>query len=590
MNETTLPLPLPLRDPQGRPHSRQSAWAPTQPSALQTGLSSARPGWLRRKPGQLSLSRALVLATAAHVLLVLLVGTQQGSGMGGGGRPAATVASTDISIRLQDPAPLGAAPVAASPAAEPVARPPARQRANLPSTERRTRPSAPDLAPAPVPQAGQAPRGAVLRGVDTGLPAAPAMADLQPPPLPRQDAPPLAPVLAVPAPKAPERAEPPRAVTDVPASPPALPNNLPDARPQKQPALVEADRVTLPRTEDLTRGAADAARKVIAAPVQASEQAAPPLPAVAATAGQAARPTPVEPAPAASTLTDERQPTRLPLPAPVPVSPPTAQSQRPPSERSTAAPVPPPVPALVQPAPPVLQTLPPQTAVQARELPLQAPVALPAPPVAVAPPPEPAAPRVLGQQPSSFADRMPAPAPIAAVPELPALPALAAPPPAAPSGQALGVPAQLPSTAPVPLPAGPQAVTVPLPAAVRAPLPGVVQPGSAGPAALPVPAGLDGGLRGIVNVPPPPSRAASAPEGKLNLELPRAGALPPTQANQRLDPLRLTPPPADPRSKLARDIEKAGKADCRNAHGDKGLLAAPALVLDALNKDGGCKW
>lgn len=243
----------------------------------------------------------------------------------------------------------------------------------------------------------------------------------------------------------------------------------------------------------------------------------------------------------------------------------------------------------VQPTPPVLQNVPQQTQVQARELPLQAPVALPPPPVAVAPPPEPAAPRVLGQQPASFADRAPATLPIAAVPELPSVPALAAPAPVA-SGQALGAPATRPTTAPTSLPSGPQTITAPQPAAVLAPIPGAIQPGSVGPAALPVPAGLEEGLRGIVNVPPPPPRAASAPAGKLNLELPRAGALPPVQAQQRLDPLRLTPPAADPRSKLARDIEKAGKADCRTAHGDKGLLAAPALVLDALNKDGGCKW
>jgi hypothetical protein len=144
---------------------------------------------------------------------------------------------------------------------------------------------------------------------------------------------------------------------------------------------------------------------------------------------------------------------------------------------------------------------------------------------------------------------------------------------------------------------------VPSPAPDRVPLPGVAFPGTAGPSALPTPAGLDAGLRGIINVPPPPALAASAPltspppvlaapaPGKLNLELPRSGAVPPKPSpNQRLDPLNLSPPPADPRSKLARDVEKAGKADCRTAHNDKGLFAAPALVLDALKKDGGCKW
>jgi hypothetical protein len=54
--------------------------------------------------------------------------------------------------------------------------------------------------------------------------------------------------------------------------------------------------------------------------------------------------------------------------------------------------------------------------------------------------------------------------------------------------------------------------------------------------------------------------------------------------------LRLNLPPTDPKSRLARDIEKAGKPDCRTAHADKGLLGIIGLAADAVKKDSGCKW
>ena len=43
-------------------------------------------------------------------------------------------------------------------------------------------------------------------------------------------------------------------------------------------------------------------------------------------------------------------------------------------------------------------------------------------------------------------------------------------------------------------------------------------------------------------------------------------------------------------AKLAEDIEKSAKPDCRNAHSGMGLLAVVPLAADALKKDGGCKW
>ena len=85
----------------------------------------------------------------------------------------------------------------------------------------------------------------------------------------------------------------------------------------------------------------------------------------------------------------------------------------------------------------------------------------------------------------------------------------------------------------------------------------------------------------------PPAAAASAPR-PLNLQLP-SGRVEPGASVLR-QPLRLMPPPPDNPGKLARDIERAGKEDCRKAHADKGLLGAGALALDALKKDSGCKW
>ncbi|SMG00505.1 hypothetical protein [Burkholderia singularis] len=42
-------------------------------------------------------------------------------------------------------------------------------------------------------------------------------------------------------------------------------------------------------------------------------------------------------------------------------------------------------------------------------------------------------------------------------------------------------------------------------------------------------------------------------------------------------------------SRLTHQISEAARADCRRAHAQMGLLAIPALALDAL-RDTGCKW
>ena len=86
----------------------------------------------------------------------------------------------------------------------------------------------------------------------------------------------------------------------------------------------------------------------------------------------------------------------------------------------------------------------------------------------------------------------------------------------------------------------------------------------------------------------PPAAAASAtPRLNLQLSRPRGGELSRYSSTGAL-PVLPRPPERD--EKLAREIEKAGKADCRNAYPGMGPLAVIPLALDAVRKDGGCKW
>jgi hypothetical protein len=84
----------------------------------------------------------------------------------------------------------------------------------------------------------------------------------------------------------------------------------------------------------------------------------------------------------------------------------------------------------------------------------------------------------------------------------------------------------------------------------------------------------------------PPSQAASAPRLNLDIARPRGGEL----SNQSSrGALQLMPRLPEVKSKLAQDIEKAAKPDCRTAYAGAGLLAAVPLAADAL-RDKGCKW
>jgi len=83
-----------------------------------------------------------------------------------------------------------------------------------------------------------------------------------------------------------------------------------------------------------------------------------------------------------------------------------------------------------------------------------------------------------------------------------------------------------------------------------------------------------------------PSLPASAPRLNLDLVRPRGGLVAPRGPGGLLPVL---PHPPEQPSKLARDIQKAGQPDCRQAYSSMGLLAVVPLVADAV-RDKGCRW
>ncbi len=84
----------------------------------------------------------------------------------------------------------------------------------------------------------------------------------------------------------------------------------------------------------------------------------------------------------------------------------------------------------------------------------------------------------------------------------------------------------------------------------------------------------------------PASLPASAPRLNLELVRPRGGAIS-AQGSRGL--LQMLPHPPEDNSKLADDIAKAAKPDCRKAYGSLGLAAVVPLVVDAL-REKGCRW
>ena len=98
----------------------------------------------------------------------------------------------------------------------------------------------------------------------------------------------------------------------------------------------------------------------------------------------------------------------------------------------------------------------------------------------------------------------------------------------------------------------------------------------------------DAGVRLGQDVATPASLPASA--ARLNLELvrPRGGAIS-AQGDSGL--LQMLSHPPEAKSKLAEDIEKAAKADCRKAYSGMGcgLWAVVPRAVDAV-RDKGCRW
>jgi Meckel syndrome type 1 protein len=251
-----------------------------------------------------------------------------------------------------------------------------------------------------------------------------------------------------------------------------------------------------------------------------------------------------------------------------------------------------------EPAPPLP---PPGRVVEERSLPAPPPPPPPLP-VAAEPSPTPPAERSFDSSLTRAGPATPelkaleSPAPVA-TPPLSApqpLPELAAPvtTPVSPASPAveevplrrLAAPVPAPSATAAPLPRTPSLATTPLPS--LQPLPAL---GAGLPATMPSPSpgAPDAGSRVGVDVAVPPAAAASVPP-RLNLELarPRGGEL---SRHGTPGVLPLLPRPPELADKLARDIEKAAKADCRKAHSGLGLLAVVPLAVDAARKDG-CKW
>jgi hypothetical protein len=177
------------------------------------------------------------------------------------------------------------------------------------------------------------------------------------------------------------------------------------------------------------------------------------------------------------------------------------------------------------------------------------------------------------------------------------LPALARPEPLAPLQlpQRLPLPATLPAPATAdPLPAEPPPApqAAPSEAVPPAATPGATtkEPAQAPPSPGDAPASPSGSPTpsrdAAVGLDGAPIPAATPGPPRLNLELPRAGAEPGVPARGLLPVL---PAPPQRRSKLAEDIDKAAKKDCRTAYSGMGLLAVVPLARDSV-KDNGCRW
>jgi hypothetical protein len=83
----------------------------------------------------------------------------------------------------------------------------------------------------------------------------------------------------------------------------------------------------------------------------------------------------------------------------------------------------------------------------------------------------------------------------------------------------------------------------------------------------------------------PPNTGASAP---LNLDL-HGGGMGPSLGRTRSGLVPMLPAPAEKKTQLETDLEKAQRAKCAKAYAGAGLLAVIPLAKDAVTGKG-CKW
>jgi hypothetical protein len=82
--------------------------------------------------------------------------------------------------------------------------------------------------------------------------------------------------------------------------------------------------------------------------------------------------------------------------------------------------------------------------------------------------------------------------------------------------------------------------------------------------------------------------AASGASAPLNLDL-HGGGSGPSMGRTRSGLVPMLPAPAEKKTQLETDLEKANKADCKSAYAGSGLLAVIPLAKDAVTGKG-CKW
>lgn len=251
-------------------------------------------------------------------------------------------------------------------------------------------------------------------------------------------------------------------------------------------------------------------------------------------------------------------------------------AERRPDAMAQAPPAPPAdLPADLPPTPAIMPTAADAVAPAAVPAPVPVPVPGPAPPAILASPQRQLA------SPLSLPSQRTAVSPLATSAAPPALQELAVPPT---PGDAPPVLRQLQPAA-----AATGRVAEPALAATPQPLqslqlqavPGAVLP-AVGSAAS------DADTRAGPDLASPAAAPASAPP-RLNLQLarPRGGEL---SRHDSRGVLPVLPRPPDRDEKLAREIEKAARSDCRSAYSALGPLAVIPLAVDAVRKDGACKW